>query len=187
MSPIPRMAMAGLGGGVDVDFRSPAVTAPDSQTGVGELRDGDAPGGRFCVMCHGAQRPMDVPSSPALRDHYAVRHMCMHMRTELTRGSRSQGAAWKSPAASAPPLAALGGLSRQISTHRPPPALRQAGRAILHARWPQRTSTTGTRALWPAEPSIRPSSALCLRPSKAGRGALAKDIGCEGTEPAAAR
>jgi len=30
MSPIPRMAMAGLGGGVDVDFRSPAVTAPDS-------------------------------------------------------------------------------------------------------------------------------------------------------------
>ena len=50
MSPIPRMAMAGLGGGVDVDFRSPAVTAPDSQTGVGELRDGDAPGGRSRVM-----------------------------------------------------------------------------------------------------------------------------------------
>ena len=113
---------------------------------------------------------------------------CATCELNLTREQpRSQGAASKSPAASAPPLAALGGLIRQISTHRPPPALRQADRAILHARWPQRTSTTGTRALWPAEPSIRPSSALCLRPSKAGRGALAKDISCEGTEPAAAR
>ena len=54
-SPIPRMAVAGLGGGVDVDFRSPAGTAPDSQTGVGERRDGDAPGGRSRVMCHGEQ------------------------------------------------------------------------------------------------------------------------------------
>jgi len=53
MSPIPRMAMAGLGGGVDVDFRSPAGTAPHSQTGVGEPRDGDAPGGWSRVMCHG--------------------------------------------------------------------------------------------------------------------------------------
>ena len=79
MSPIPRMAMAGLGGGVDVDFRSPAGTAPDSQTGVGERRDGDAPGGRSRVMCHGQQLPMDVPSRPALRDHCGRRCDVRHM------------------------------------------------------------------------------------------------------------
>ena len=73
------MAMAGLGGGVDVDFRSPAVTAPDSQTGVGELRDGDAPGGRSRVMCHGEQLPMDVPSSSSLGDHCGGRGEVRHM------------------------------------------------------------------------------------------------------------
>ena len=55
-----------LGGGVDVEFRSPAGTAPDSQTGVGERRDGDAPGGRSRVMCHGEQLSMDIPSRPVL-------------------------------------------------------------------------------------------------------------------------
>jgi len=44
------------------------------------------------------------------------------------------------------PLAALGGLIRQLSMRQARPAASQAGRRGCCARWPQPSSTTGTAA-----------------------------------------
>ena len=121
------------------------------QTGVTELENGIVPGSWDRVICHGQQLPMDVTSTPGLGSEAGRRSERGASRKNsnkkcMREPPRSQGAASKSLCRSPALLDALAGLSRQFSTQQARPAAVQAGRRGCCARWPQRSSTTGTAA-----------------------------------------
>ena len=113
--------------------------------------------GRDRCICHGVPDPMDVPPTPGSLDHAGRlwrRGQSETMSKKHLRGEppRSQRAASKSLCRSPLLLAALGGLSCQLSTRQPREAAGRHERRGCRSRWPQPPSTSGTAVALVVEP-----------------------------------
>ena len=112
--------------------RSPAVASSSGQTGVTELRNGDAPRGRDRGTWHGARCPMDVPSRPSFWCEAGGRWRWGPFRQQQQQEWRFQSclevrAASKSLVRSPPPLRRSGRLH--------PPALDAPGPPCCFPSW----------------------------------------------------
>ena len=108
--------------------RSPAVASSSGQTGVTELRNGDAPRGRDRGTWHGARCPMDVPSRPSICGRAGRRRRCAPFANNSNQKCDAE-----------PPRShfVLAGAARR-SGRPEPPALDAAGSSSCFPSWPPR-------------------------------------------------
>ena len=146
---IPRLVIVGLGrsvGELPVRF---LVTWPVGRCVKNQPHDNIDPRRCHCVPWHGGLPPMEAASSLGAGERRSPRWLRppgvqKRAKAAVTELPRSLRAASKSAERSPLLLAALGGLSCQLSARQPRAAPCRACRRGCCARWPQRWSTTGT-------------------------------------------